>query len=425
VKRILLIVAAVVVLAAVVILSVRRSGGEKGTLVDAEPVAQQEIRRIVKASGVVDPREKVELSAHVVARIEHLWVEEGDEVEAGQPVLQLERENFEAVVQDWRARLAQARSSVRKAQADVESARLRRQRYERLAGEGVVSDEQQEEAEVAATSAEVALEQAGESVAQAQANLDKAEDDLRKTTIYAPISGRVIDLNAEEGEVVVSGTMNNPASVIATLADLSEVLAVVDVDETEIVHVAVGQDAELAVDAMPDETFAGSVVEVGSSGFSRADQPDVTFFKVKVLFEQPAEALKPGMSVRASIVTAIHPDTLVVPIQAVVERPPLAAEGEDGGGAESGADADVEVPVVFVVDGGTAHQRAVETGISDATEVEITSGVAAGDTVVTGPYRVLRKLEDGEAVRIDTDAAKKARKDEDGGDGNQDDDGEE
>jgi HlyD family secretion protein len=317
-------------------------------------------------------------------------------------------------VADWRARLAQARSAVRKAEADLESARLRRQRYERLAGEGVVSDEQVEEAQVAATGAEVALDQAGESVAQARANLAKAEDDLRKTTIYAPIGGRVISLNAEQGEVVVSGTMNNPASVIATLADLSEVLAVVDVDETEIVHVAVGQDAELEVDAMPERSFAGRVVEVGSSGFSRPDQRDVTFFNVKVLFAEPAEALKPGMSVRASIVTAVHASALVVPIQAVVERPPLGDDGEAGTGGEE----EEEVQVVFVVADGEARQRQVDTGISDTTHVEITAGLAAGELAVTGPYRVLRKLEDGEAVRVEDD-------DDEGGDDGGDDETEE
>jgi HlyD family secretion protein len=413
VKRALLIGAVVVVLVAVVVASLRRGGGEKGTPVDAEAVAEREIRRVVKASGVVDPREKVELSAHVVAKIDRLYVEEGDQVEAGDPVLELERQTFDAAVADWRARLAQARSAVRKAEADLESARLRRQRYERLAGEGVVSDEQVEEAQVAATGAEVALDQAGESVAQARANLAKAEDDLRKTTIYAPIGGRVISLNAEQGEVVVSGTMNNPASVIATLADLSEVLAVVDVDETEIVHVAVGQDAELEVDAMPERSFAGRVVEVGSSGFSRPDQRDVTFFNVKVLFAEPAEALKPGMSVRASIVTAVHASALVVPIQAVVERPPLGDDGEAGTGGE-----EEEVQVVFVVADGEARQRQVDTGISDTTHVEITAGLAAGELAVTGPYRVLRKLEDGEAVRVEDD-------DDEGGDDGGDDETEE
>lgn len=417
-KKIAIAAAVVAVLALVVYFSLRGGGEEGGVEVDAEAVERTEIRRIVKASGVVDPRVKVELSAHVVARIEAMHVQEGDEVEAGQPVLELEREAFQAAVGDWRARLAQARSSVRKAEVELENARLRERRYRRLAEQGVVSDERLEEVEIAATSAEVALEQAGESVAQMQANLDKALDDLRKTTLYAPISGRVVELNAEQGEVVVSGTMNNPASVIATLADLSEVLAEVDVDETEIVHVAVGQTAELTVDAMPEHEFRGEVVEVGSSGFSRRDQPDVTFFKVKVLFDEPGSELKPGMSVRASIVTAVHDDALVVPIQSVVQRPPLDGEAADGSAAADGGEGDDEVQVVFVVDDGEAVQRRVETGISDTTRVEITAGVGEGDVVVSGPYRTLRDLEDGDPVRLAEDGDDDER---DQGDENHDD----
>lgn len=402
-KKILIAVGVVLVLALVVGLTLRGGRGDEGVEVDVATVEEREIRQVVTASGVVDPREKVNISAHVIAKIDRLFVEEGDEIAAGEPVLELERETYAAQEADWRARLAQARSSVRKAEADLESARLKRQRFERLAGEGVISDEELEAAAVDTTSAEVALEQARESVAQSRANLAKARDDLEKTTVYAPISGRVIALNAEEGEVVVSGTMNNPASVIATIADLSEVLAVVDVDETEIVDVSVGQEAELVVDAMPDRELSGRVVEVGSSGFSRADQRDVTFFNVKVLFAEPVEALKPGMSVRASIVTEVAEDALVVPIQAVVDRPPLAPE--DGAGGADAVDDDgddpeagEEIPVVFLAEDGEARQRPVETGITDATHVQLTSGVEAGQRVITGPYRTLRNLEDGEAV---------------------------
>src|SRR4029078_1888273 len=156
-------------------------------------------------------------------------------------------------------------------------------------------------------SARLSLEDAQEGVRQARASLVKARDDLAKTVIYSPLSGRVIKLNAEEGEVVVSGTMNNPGSVIATIADLSEILAKVDVDETEVVDVAVGQSAVLKVDALPRREYHGRVVEVGSSGTRRAAQPDVHFLEVKVLLADADEALRPGMSVRAEISAATHP----------------------------------------------------------------------------------------------------------------------
>lgn len=405
-KKWIIVVVVLLLLGLVVFGSLRGGGGEQGEEVDVEEVAVREIRRVVKASGVVDPRVKVNISSHVIAKIEHLYVEEGDEVEAGQAVLELERENFLAARDDWRARLAQARTAVRQAEVELADREVRQRRAEQLFEKGITSQEQRDTAQLATSAARAALDQARESISQTQANLTKAADDLRKTTIYAPLTGRVIDLNAEEGEVVVSGTMNNPASVIATLADLSELLAEVDVDETEIVYVAVGQEAELVVDALPDDRFAGRVVEVGSSGFSRPDQPDVTFFKVKVLFAEPGAGLKPAMSVRAEIVTAVNDETLAVPIQAVVQRPPV--DDEDGD----------EIQVVFVAEDGVATQRPVETGISDATHVEVTSGVAAGDKVVSGPYRTLRDLDDGDAVKVDDEH----RDDADGADADDGDD---
>ena len=429
-KKVLIGIGVAIVLGAVVFFSLRGTDRDKGAEVDVEPVARREISRLVKASGVVDPRVKVNISAHVVGRIERMHVEEGDRVEAGEPVLELEREAFLAVRDDWRARLAQARTAVRQAEVDLADARLRGRRMAQLGSEGVISQERQEEAELAETSARLRLEQAREQVQQAAANLEKAEDDLRKTTIYSPLAGRVIALNAEQGEVVVSGTMNNPASVIATIADLSEVLAEVDVDETEIVYVSVGQEAVLTVDAVSDRTYRGRVVEVGSSGFARPDQPDVTFFKAKLLFLDADEALKPGMSVRAEVVTASHPNALVVPIQAVVERDRDEAEevvGEAAGaaarrdGAGAGGGDDEVVQVVYLFAGGEAERRPVTTGISDTTHVEILAGVAEGDRVVTGPYRTLRDLEDGDDVKLGEDE-KKGEKDEDDGDGDEDED---
>lgn len=394
-KRFLIAAGVVLVIAAIVLGSVAGRRREPGVEVELEAVARRDISRIVKASGVIDPRVKVNISAHVIGRIEHLYVEEGQEVEAGQPFLQLEREAFQAAVDDWTARLSQARTQVRRAEIDLADAELREKRFVRLADEGIVSPEQREQAVLGRAGAALALEQAKDAVQQAQANLTKARDDLGKTTINAPLSGRIINLSAEEGEVVVSGTMNNPASVIGTIADLSEILAEVDVDETEIVYVAVGQEVKLVVDAIPDRPYRGRVVEVGSSGFEKRTQQDVTFFKVKALLEDADGGLRPGMSVRAEIVTATHEDTLVVPIQAVVQRPVTAKEGA--------AKDDEERPVVFVEEAGKAHQRPVSTGISDATHVEVEGGLEGVGRIVVGPYRVLRDLKDGDVIRPEKD----------------------
>ena len=401
-QRILIGIAVAALLGAIVFFSIRGSGGGDGVAVDAEKVERRDVVQIVKASGEINPRVKVDLSPHVVAaaRVDKLYVEEGDWVKAGQPFLELEKETFVAARDEWQSRLRSSQTAVRRGEVALADTRQKLARARQLSGQGIVSAESLEQAELAERSAELELEQARESVRQAQANLDKARDDLAKTTIYAPISGRVTQLNADVGEVVISGTMGVAGSQIGTISDLSEILAEVDVDENEIVNVRVGQEAVLKVDAMPDREFSGKAVEVGSSGYNRPQQPDVTFFRVKVLFDEPGEELRPGMSVRAEIHTAGNQGALAVPIQAVVERRPAGEKKETAGGDGE------EIKVVFVVDGGKAVQRPVETGLSDETHVELTSGVEQGQTVVIGPYRTLRDLEDGDAVRI-RDAAER------------------
>jgi len=392
-KKGLIAAGVVAVLALVLFASLRGSHREKGREVYAEPAARRGISKVVKATGQVDPRIKVNISAHVVAKISRLFVAEGQEVRAGEPFLELEKESFAADRESAMAALEIATSQRRQAEVDLADAQVQLERNRKLVGDGIAPTERLEAAELHARSARLRLEQAGDAIRQARAGLTRAADELRKTTIYAPISGRVIALAAKEGEVVVSGTMNNPASVIATVADLSELLVEVDVDETDIVDVQVGHSAEVRVDAVPDQVYQGRVVEIGSSGFSRPAQPDVTFFKVKVLLLAPDARLRPGMSARAEVQVATHPQALVVPVQAVVDRPPLGEDGKPREGAE-------EVRVVFVVEKGQAAQRPVEVGIADATHVEIVSGLRAGEQVITGPQRVLRDLEPGAAVRI-------------------------
>lgn len=407
-KKYLIAALVVTALAVIVLLSVRGTNRPKGTKVHVEEARRQPLGQIVKASGEIDPRIKVNISAHVVGKIEKLYVEEGDRIERGQPFLQLEQYAFLAERDQWQAQLRRAQTDVRQAEVSLADVRLKLDRARKLQGEGIITREQLEAAQLAETSAELRLQDAREAVEQAQANLVRARDDLSKTTIYSPLSGRVVDLNAEEGEVVVSGTMNNPASVIGVIADLSEILAKVDVDETEIVEVRPGQPAIVRVDALRNREYRGRVVEIGSSGFNKPAQPDVTFFYVEILLDDPTEDLRPGMSVRAEIETRPPADTLVVPIQSVVQREPAAA-------AERPAEQDEEVSVVFVLDQGKARQRPVETGISNETRVEILEGLKAGEKVVTGPYRALRDLKDGDAVQVTTpeEERKKKKDDED------------
>jgi HlyD family secretion protein len=391
-KRTLIIVAGLLVLGGILAASMKAGGAKKGVRVYAEAAARRDIQQVVKATGEINPRIKVNISAHVVAKIEKLFVNEGDWIEKGQPFLRLEQNVFVADRDQWAAQLRSAETAVRRQEVALADTSSKLRRAQLLFSGGSFTAEQLENAQLAERSARLQLEEARDLVSQDRANLLRAQTDLGKTVIYAPISGQVITLNAKEGEVVVSGTMNNAASVIGTIADMSEVLAEVDVDETEIVQVQPGQRAELKVDALPKRVYHGKVTEVGSSGYNRSSQPDVTFFKVKVLLDDSDRHLRSGMSVRAEIETQADKGALVVPIQAVVERPPLGASGGD------------EVKVVFVVAGGKAHQRKVGTGISDETRVEVLAGLRPGEQVVTGPYRSLRDLKDGDPVRIGTPA---------------------
>ena len=418
-KRVLIGVGIVLVLAAVVGLSIKNSRGKKGVKVYEESATRRSISRVVKASGEIDPRLKVNLSAHVIGKIEKLFVKEGDAIEAGQPFLELERDAYVAVRDAARAQLEIQRSRLKQSELQTRDAELRLDRARRLEADKVMSREQRETVELQYDSALQAAEQAREAIAQASADLKKANEDLAKTTIYSPLTGRVVALNVEQGEVVVSGIMNNPGSVIGTIADLSEILAEVDVDETEIVHVKLGQTVTVLVDALLDRKFGGKVVEIGSSGFNRPQQPDVTFFKVKVLLDQPDEALRPGMSARAEILTATSENALVIPIQAAVERAPLKPKDAPAGPAAA-TDAETEIQVVFVIAKDRVEQRPITLGLSDSTSAEVVAGLTDGEGVVTGPYRTLKKLKDGDRVKATKEPG--GKDDDDKSDGAKDDD---
>ena len=399
-KKLVIGLLVVVALGGIVFASLRAQGRDKGAKVYAAAVERRELEQVVKATGELQPRIQVNISAHVVGKIDKLYVQEGDRIGKGKPFLHLEEQAFLALRDQWAAQLRSSQTAVQQAKVSLADAQIKLARAQKLKADGIFTQADLETAQLAETSAKLALDSANESVGQSRANLIKAQDDLTKTTIYSPIDGRVIALNAKEGEVVITGTMNNPGSVIGIIADMADINAEVDVDETEIVNIRVGQQAVLRVDALPGKEYKGKVIEVGSSGYNRANQPDITFFKVKVLLDHPDDSLRARMSVRAEIHTAAHPNTLTVPIQAVVERD-AGEEAKDGKKDDKKDDkAAKNRKVVFVITGDKVHQRVVETGLSDETSVELTSGVKAGEQVVTGPYRTLRDLKDGDAVQV-------------------------
>jgi HlyD family secretion protein len=404
-KRTLIIAGAVIVLGIIVFASVRASG-PKAEKVFAEPVRARKIEAVVTAPGEVDPKVKVNIDAHIVGKIIHLNFQEGDTVHKGQKLVELERYAYEAQRNRARAAVASSRIEVARAKVAMDTAQLAYNRAVKMRQQGIQAQELFDNAQLALENARAASQSAEEGVRQAEAMQQQAETDLSHTTIVSPIDGKVVQLNAHEGEVVVTGTMNNPASVIAIIADLSEILVESDVNETDVVSLRLGMPAKIHVDAIPDKEYAGHVAEIGSSAAARQSAgAGIRYFKVKVAIDNPDGRLRPGMTSQVSIITSTAANTPALPIQSVVERVPPSISKKKG----SEEDVDENLPkkkYVFVVKDGKAKMTEVTTGISDSTHVSVISGVKNGDQVITGPFRTLKKLSDGDAVVVTKEETK-------------------
>jgi HlyD family secretion protein len=401
-KRALVIGAVVVVLAAVLFASLSSSDG-KGKVIEPEKAGRRDVVARVKASGTINPRVKVEIQSKVIGEIVALPVKEGDIVRAGQVLLEIEKEQYLAARDQANAVLGQATVNLERARAELANEELNYKRMLDLNREGVASQDALDRARLARDSAEIAVRSQAETIRQARSAFQRALDDLQRTTIRSPMDGVVTALNVEKGETAVMGTMNFAGSVLMTVGDLSELLAEVEVAESEVVSLKVGQKATIRVDALADTPLAGTVTEIGSSGLK---QVDVVKFRVKVVLEKPDPRVKPGMTAKVEIVTAEAPGAVAVPQQAVQTR------WLDGKGKEvtrrEGDSSQREVSVAYLFAGNKAVRREVKTGIHDELWVEVTEGLAEGDQVITGPYRTLRALKDGEAVKVDRKAEKSA-----------------
>jgi HlyD family secretion protein len=404
VKRWIAIAAGVLVIAAVIVASVV-GGGPKGERVHTETATVRAIESIVTAPGQIDPKVKINISAHIVGKIERLYFNEGDEVKRGQRLVDLEKHIYVAQRDRYRAELASRRVEVQRSRSALQTAEASFERAQSLSRQGIQAQELFDQSALARENARAALAAAQQGVFQTEAGLRQAEEDLSRTTIVSPLDGRVVQLNAREGEVVVTGTMNNPGSVIAVIADLSQILVEAEVGETEVVAIRAGQEARIKVDAIPDHEYRGNVVEIGSSAVVRQGAGAGTrYFKVKVAIDDVDDRLRPGMTSQIAVVTDRAPDSVVVPIQSVVDRVPGKRAGDESDDQE-----EATKKYVFVAREGKAAQVEVTTGVSDATHVAILSGIQAGDVVITGPVRTLRKLNDGDAVNVTRDERKSSK----------------
>jgi HlyD family secretion protein len=365
---------------------------ESSTDVEVVRAKRGEIVEKVSGPGIIHAQSSVKISSSVMGRIVDLLVEEGDGVEGGDVLLRVDPSQYEANLNRAQAahRAAQARLNL--AAARMEDARLEFDRDSRLYERNLASERDLELARTALAVAEAEAEAARESVREAEATLRAARDDLEKTVISSPIPGTVTSLNVEEGEIVITGTMNNPGTVLMTISNLNSMEVRAEIDETDVAKVRLGQKVEISVDAFPDTTLDGTVSVIGSSsslarGYSQRPDERSTF-DVTVRIEDSLDGLRPGMTTTVDIVTATADSALYVPLQALVLRE--FGEGEAASDREG----------VFVVRDNRAHFVPVTTGISDDMNIEILETTDEDVPVVTGPFKTLRDLKDSTRVKI-------------------------
>ncbi len=432
-------------------------------------VSRQDLVSLVTASGEIKPRNYINIgsNANAPSRITEINVVEGQRVRKGQQLAKLESVQPEAQLAAQRANVAtseaessatesgllaadenikSAQASIDRAKSDAERSRLDFDRAKQLFEEKLIARQEYEtkkstyesnqaairEAEArvnqlraARTQQSAQLNAAQKRVAASQANLRSAADVLQRTFATSPIDGVVTNLPVRVGETVVPGIQNSAASLIMTIADMSIITAEVKVDETDIVNVSLGQRTEVTIDAIPGKKFIGKVIEIGNTAILRStglaasqsaiSSQEAKDFKVVVALEAPPEEIRPGLSCTARITTATRPKALSIPIQALTVRQKGDLEavkpGEKKPETQSPAEMKAgkeEIQGVFVVKNGQATYKKVETGITGATEIEVTSGLGEGEEIITGSYKAIRTLRNDTKVKVDNKTTTKA-----------------
>lgn len=426
-------------------------------------VSRQDLTSLVTASGEIKPRNYINIGTNAVSpsRIVEILVTEGQSVRKGQVLARLESVQPEAEVAAQRATVSSteaesaaseaavraadeairtAEASLERAKADLERSRtfferarqlwesklIARQEYDQRSSEYAALQAGIREAEARILQARAqraqvisSLSASQKRVAVAQANLRRASDVLQRTFSVAPIDGVVTNLPVRVGETVVPGIQNSASSLIMTIADMSLITAEVKVDETDIVNVKLDQMADVTIDAIPNQTYKGRVIEIGNTAILRStglaasqsaiSSQEAKDFKVVVAIENPPADIRPGLSCTAKVVTATRKQVVTIPIQALTVRQKGDLEAPASGAVKAAAPVDAatekarkqEIQGVFVVSAGKAEFRKVDTGITGATDIEVLTGLKEGDEIITGSYKVIRTIRNEAKIKIE------------------------
>ena len=424
-KKILLIVAAVIVVVGVIYMNMTMNT-TKTTKVNSEEAKKRELIEIVSASGRIQPQTKVDITSEVNGEIINLKVKEGDYVNSGALLVVLDTVQLRSNVDEARFGMSEIEARLEGAKINMNQSKEEYDRQQRLRADNLSSEIQFTNAKYAYLNAQSSYNAMLAQSKQVKSRYENQLDNLSKAKIVAPMSGIITYLDCEVGEIAQGQTAFSQGRTLMTISNLDVFEVEVEVDETEINKVVFGQEVDIEVDAFTDTVFPGEVIEIGNTALitGAGSQDQSTNFKVKVIFKDSNVKIRPGMSATVDIITNKIEDALSIPYSAVVMRSfdldsleqARASKDEDTGSivnkvhaAEVDEEEDnkieknddierEELKGVFVIREGVAQFVEINTGIANQKNIEITSGLVDGDSIISGPYKILRTIKDGDAV---------------------------
>ncbi len=405
------------VVVAIVLMAILQGSKDEITVVQTEKVIKRTITQTVTATGKIDPEFKVAITPEVTGEIVALPVKEGDKVKKGDVLIKIKADTYAAALQSSQANLNSAKSTRNQRKAELDRITLEYNRVKELQAKKLASDADLEMAKSSFLGAKAMLESAESFVQQNDAAVKQSVEQLNKTTITSPLDGVVTALNVRLGERVLGSGFSQGTNIM-TVANLNDIISIVDVDENDIVLIKKGDTTKISVDAFGDRKFVGIVTEIGNSAKSagQGTQDQVINFEVKIKFLSPDASLRPGMSCNASIETATKFDVIAVPIPSVTARIEMKTETENKDAATQQKQTVVKKKdkpdeIVFLVEGNKSKSIKVKSGLSDDNYVEIVSGLKEGDEVISGSYNAIsRLLHDGSIIRVDNNKSPKMDK---------------